>query len=265
MTSTTGSGSASRHGPLWGARARDWAGNEDQQTPTYEEAIRRVEIQPGQLVLDIGCGSGAFVRLVADRRARAFGIDASEALIEIARTRTPEADLRVGEMQELPYDDDMFDVVTGFNSFFFADDMVAALREAARVAKPGAPVVIQVWGRPERCELHAMRPALAPFMPAPDPDAPPAPELWKAGVLEGMAEQAGLTPADAFDASWPYEFADDDALTRGLLSPGPAARATREFGEEPLKAALVEAFTPKRNSAGGYRISNEWHYLVARA
>jgi hypothetical protein len=35
--------------------------------------------------------------------------------------------------------------VTGFNSFFFANDMVAALREAGRVAKPGAPVVIQVW------------------------------------------------------------------------------------------------------------------------
>ena len=51
-------------------------------------------------------------------------------------------------MQFLPYDDDQFDVVAGFNSFFFAADMVAALREAARVAKLGTPVVIQVWGRP---------------------------------------------------------------------------------------------------------------------
>jgi len=44
----------------------------------------------------------------------------------------------------LLYEDDTYDLVTGFNSFFFANDMVAALREAGRVAKPGAPVVIQV-------------------------------------------------------------------------------------------------------------------------
>ena len=80
------------------------------------------------------------------RGAEPFGLDASEALIELARRRVPEADLRVGEMESLPYDDDTFDLVTGFTSFFFANDMVAALREAGRVAKPGAPVVIQVWG-----------------------------------------------------------------------------------------------------------------------
>jgi ubiquinone/menaquinone biosynthesis C-methylase UbiE len=50
-------------------------------------------------------------------------------------------------MEALPYADDAFDLVTGFTSFFFANDIVAALREAARVAKPAGPVVIQVWGR----------------------------------------------------------------------------------------------------------------------
>jgi ubiquinone/menaquinone biosynthesis C-methylase UbiE len=53
-------------------------------------------------------------------------------------------------MEALPYEDDSFDLVTGFNSFFFATDIVAALREAGCVAKPGAPVVIQVWGPHER-------------------------------------------------------------------------------------------------------------------
>ena len=61
----------------------------------------------------------------------------------------PDADLAQGDLQHLPYVDDSFDVVCGFNAFFYADDMVAALREANRVAKPGAPVVIQVFGRPE--------------------------------------------------------------------------------------------------------------------
>jgi ubiquinone/menaquinone biosynthesis C-methylase UbiE len=123
-------GSAAKWGPLWGARARDWAANEELQVPTYEEAIRRVGISPGQRVLDIGSGAGVFLRLVADHGAEAFGLDASEALVEIARERVPEAHLRVGEMEALPYEEDTFDLVTGFNSFFFAADLVAALREA---------------------------------------------------------------------------------------------------------------------------------------
>src|SRR4029079_18647005 len=101
----------------------------------------------------------------------------SEALIEFARGRLPGADLRVGEMEDLPWERDTFDLVTGFNSFFFADDIVCALGEAGRVAKPAAPVVIQVWGRHERCDLEAMKAVARPFMPPRPPDAPPEPDL----------------------------------------------------------------------------------------
>ena len=65
------------------------------------------------------------------------GIDAAEGLLALARARVRGRDLRLGDMQALPFDDDSFDVVTGFTSFFFADDIVAALREAGRVARPG--------------------------------------------------------------------------------------------------------------------------------
>jgi ubiquinone/menaquinone biosynthesis C-methylase UbiE len=123
------SGSAKRWGPLWGARAADWALSEDQQTPTYEAALSRVELKPGQSVLDIGCGVGAFLRLVAERGARPFGLDASRELLKIARRRLPDGDLRVGDMEALPYEDNSFDLVTGFNSFFFADDIGRAWRQ----------------------------------------------------------------------------------------------------------------------------------------
>src|ERR671922_1821616 len=92
-------GSASRWGPLWGARPADWALSEDQQIPTYEAALKRTGLEMGWRVLDIGCGAGAFLRLVAERGGVPHGLDASEALIEFARTRLPDADLRVGEME----------------------------------------------------------------------------------------------------------------------------------------------------------------------
>src|SRR6266516_5001291 len=117
---TVSPGSANRWGPIWGARPADWALSEDQQLPTYESALERTGLEPGWRVLDVGCGAGAFSSLVAERGCVPNGIDASEALIEFARTRLPNADLRVGEMEDLTWGDDSFDRVTGFNSFFFA-------------------------------------------------------------------------------------------------------------------------------------------------
>src|SRR6201997_5632071 len=212
-------GSAERWGPLWGARPADWALSEDQQIPTYEAALARLDLRPGQRVLDVGCGVSAFLRVVSDRGARAYGLDASEALIGLARTRLPEADLQTGDMEALPYEDDSFDLVTGFNSFFFANDIVAALREAGRVAKPAAPVVIQVWGPHERNDLEAMKEVARPFMPPRPADAPAEPDYSKPGGLEDLAPQAGLTPESAFDTTWAFRYLDEDTLRRALIAP----------------------------------------------
>jgi SAM-dependent methyltransferase len=259
------SGSAEKWGSLWGARPRDWAENEDQQVPTYEEAIRRVGIAPGRRVLDIGCGTGVFLRLVADRGGHPFGLDASDALVEIARERVPDADVRVGEMELLPYDDDSFDLVTGFNSFFFAADLVAALREAGRVAKPGAPVLIQVWGPPERCDLEAMKQVARRYAPPPPPDAPSPPKLSEAGVLEGLASEAGLTPEGGFDTSYAIEYQDEETLGRLLMAPMGLAKLVGPEREDALRREIVEALAAYRAPDGSYRLNNAFHYLVARA
>jgi SAM-dependent methyltransferase len=257
-------GSAARWGPLWGARAADWAATEDQQLPTYEAALSRVGLAPGQRVLDVGCGAGAFLRLVAERGGVPFGIDASEALIELARRRLPAADLRIGEMEAMPYDDDSFDLVTGFNSFFFADDIVTALREAGRVAKPGAAVVIQVWGRHERCDLEAMKTIARPFLPARPPDAPPDPDLSRPGALEALAAQAGLDPETAFDTTWAFHYRDDDELGRALLAPAGLATLAGPERQDEVENAIVAGLVRFRQPDGSYRLENEYRFLIAR-
>jgi SAM-dependent methyltransferase len=265
MTSTTVQSSAERWGPRWGSRAADWAATEEQQLPTYEEAIRRVGIGAGTRVLEVGCGSGVFLRAAADRGAVVAGLDASESLIELARVRVLEADLRVGGLDALPYGDDTFDVVAGFNAFFFADDMVAALREAGRVARHGAPVVIQVWGAHGRCDLDAIKPVVRPLFPGYDPSAPPPPDLAGPGVLEGIATAAGLTPTEVYGVSWAYVYEDDEELLRGMLSAGGVGDAAGPNGELALRAALLDVLEPFRGVDGSYRLENEWHTLVARA
>jgi SAM-dependent methyltransferase len=263
--SATKAGSAVKWGPLWGARPRAWAENEDRQVPTYQEAIRRVGVTPGQRVLDVGCGTGVFLRLVAERGAVPFGLDASQALLEIARERVPEADLRVGEMEQLPYDDDTFDLVSGFNSFFFAADIVAALREAGRVAKTAAPVVIQVWGPPERNDLEAMKRIARRYAPPPPPDAPPPPKLWERGVLEQLTTDAGLTPEISFDTSYAFEYRDDETLGRLLTAPMGLAELAGPEREPALRREIIDTLAPYRAPDGRYRLNNEFHYLIARA
>jgi SAM-dependent methyltransferase len=257
--------SAERWGPLWGARPEDWALSEEQQIPSYEEALARVGLERDALVLDVGCGAGTFLRLVADRGAIPFGLDASEALVVLARMRVPAADVRVGEMEALPHDSDRFDLVTGFTSFFFANDIVAALREARRVAKPGAPVVIQVWGPPEHRDLAAMMAIAHPYLPPRPPDAPPEPEYWRPGVLEDVATSAGLTPEQAFDLSWAYQYPDEETLGRAMMAPAGIAALVGPEREDELRAAIVEGLAPYRAPGGGYRLNNEFHFLIAHA
>ena len=256
-------GSAGRHGPLWGARARDWAENEEREIPTFEAGLDRLGIGAGDEVLEVGCGTGVFLRLAADRGASVHGIDAAENLVELARERVPEADVRLGDMQFLPHDDDTFDAVCGFNSFFFAESMIAALREAGRVAKPGAPVLIQVWGPPEKCDLSAVREAAVPLLEGGSPGPPPP--LYEPGVLEEMAEKAGLEPRETFDVVYAIEHPDRETMLRCTLAPGVVVAAIEHSGEEAVADAIVTALEPYRTPAGGYRLENEWHFLIAAA
>ena len=264
-TSPATSGSASRWGPLWGARPADWALSEDGQLPTYEAALARTGLERGRRVLDIGCGVGSFLRLVAERGALPFGLDASAALVEFARRRLPQADVRVGEMEDLPWEDDSFELVTGFNAFFFATDIVAALREARRVAKPGAPVVIQVWGAHERCDLEAMKQIARPFLPPRPPGAPPDPDFSQPGALEALAFEAGLTPGSEFATSWAFEYPDAETLGRAMVAVAGLAEIVGPEHEGDLKTAIVDGLARYRTAGGGYRLSNEYHYLIARA
>ena len=262
--STTTPTSAEHNGHAWGLRARDWSETEAQMRSSYELAINRSGLRAGQTVLDAGCGSGAFLRVAADHGAVVSGIDASEALLAIARERVPDADLTLGDLQRLPYAGDTFDAVTGFCSFFFADDMVEALREAGRVAKPGAPVVIQVWGQPERFDLGLMKAVLARFRPPPPADRLDPSTLWKPGVLEDLAVQAGLVPDAAFDDRFAYEYADEESMTRAMLSAGGFGAIVGDRQDE-ARAAVLDALAVCRTPEGGYRIENDWHFLIARA
>lgn len=264
-TAGTTTGSAAVQGKLWGTRARDFTTLEPKQVALYEAALEDVEIAGGTRLLDVGCGPGLFLRLAAQKGASVTGMDAAAPFIEIARERLPDADLTVGEMESLPYPDDSFDVVTGFNSFQFAADPAHALGEAGRVARTGAPILIATWGRPDQCEAAAYVKAVGALLPPPPPGAPGPFALSELGALEEFASRGELTPGERREVLCVWSFPDKETLLRALESTGFAVRAIDTAGEQKVTDAILGAVAPYRTSDGGYRLENVFTYVIAQA
>jgi SAM-dependent methyltransferase len=98
-------------------------------------------------VLDVGCGAGVTpVWLAKEVGCRVVGVDLSERMIERSRERAERAgvgdriELRVADAQELPFDDDLFDAVITESVTAFPEDKQRAVREYARVTRPGGHV-----------------------------------------------------------------------------------------------------------------------------
>ena len=270
------SGSAAMQAELWGERAEDWAdvmeGPSGWGIPLYEHVLDRAAGGEPLSILDIGCGSGRFCRIAADRGAKVAGLDATDAFVAIARERVPEGDVRVGEMEELPWEEDRFDLVTGFNSFFIAADMVNALREARRVARPGAVVAMTVFGRPDHCESTAVFRALGPLMPA-APDAAEKPDqhrdkprpLHEPGALEELVTEAGLSPAESDYLEFVEDYPDVETALRGMLAAPPFRRVARMAGEDEVRAAAAEALSDFEGPDGRCCLHEEARCLIATA
>ena len=230
----------SEQAPLW---AELWGGFAD---PVRERIATATPIGRDARVLDVGCGSGELLMLAAARGAEVSGIDAAEGMLAIARRRLPDADLRLGAMEEMPWEDGRFDVVTAVNALQFAPDFVAALRDAARVARPGGRLAIANWGPREDCEVNVVDDTVSP----PPPGEPPH---RRPGGLSEFARQAGLSVLEEREVAVPFELPDAAALERAFrfdVSDAPAA-------------SIIEAAAPFRRPDGSYRFENRFNLLVA--
>ena len=258
--------SSAVNGRLWGSAAADWAEIQEMTClPVYRAVFDRVELAPGVKYLDVGCGAGLAVQTAAERGAVVSGVDAAEKLLEIARARVMEGDFHVGELEKLPFVDDTFDVVTGFNSFQYATRPGVALGEARRVTKPGGMVVVMTWGEPEGMEAASLVAALRPLLPPPLPGAPGPFALSNEAALRAFAEGAGLEPVEMFDVESPWVYASLGIALRGLRSSGVAARAMEHSSAEAVDAAHEKALAPFRREDGSYAVGARFRCLVTRA
>jgi ubiquinone/menaquinone biosynthesis C-methylase UbiE len=257
-------------GELWSARALDWANHQEPQLhEVYTAVLASVPQLAGKRLLDVGCGSGAFLRRAAKHGAIVSGLDAAAGLVAITRKRVPDADLRIGDLSRLPFDRGTFDIVTGINAFPEAADPVAALAEARRVLRSGGRVVAVTWGSAERSDAAAHLTAINPLLP-PVGELMPSPFGYPFAyaeplMLTRLVEAAGFVRAAEHEVTSTWDYPDLTALLRGLLSTGPMVRAVAHSGSHAVSAAVVSAVHPYRTDTGGYRLRNVFRYVVAEA
>jgi SAM-dependent methyltransferase len=217
--------------------------------PAWTAVADAVNVGPGTTVLDVGCGTGGFCELAAARGAAVHGVDAVADRIAVARRRVPSGEFRVGIMEQLPWADETFDVVAGFNAFQYALDVERALREARRVARPGGRLAICKYGRPADNEFFA-------FLAALDPSRLRIDRLPAGDAVERWIGRLGLGVIADGEVTSVMRLADDDALASALASAGVVIRSVEQ---------VATAGAPYRRPDGGYRFENRLRYWIIGA
>lgn len=133
----------------WEGVAADWvrwarAPGHDSYWQFHRERFFELVPPPGDLTMDIGCGEGRVSRDLKALGHRVIAVDASPTMIAAAREADPDGDYRLANAAALPFDDASADLAVAFMSFQDVDDMPGAVREAARVLRPGARACIAV-------------------------------------------------------------------------------------------------------------------------
>lgn len=122
--------------------------DETRADPWPEVVAFAGSLPSGSTVVDLGCGNGRHAQALLDSRHRAVALDASRRLLDYARHRARDANIVLGDLCALPFGSASFDAAIAVASVHHlptAADRLTALREVARVLRPGGRVLLMVW------------------------------------------------------------------------------------------------------------------------
>jgi SAM-dependent methyltransferase len=110
----------------------------------YDWVLDLAQPRPRERLLDVACGAGGFMQSAAGRGLDVVGVDVSPTAIELARARLAEAELHVGDAQELPFADSSFDLVTCLGSLEHFPSPERGAAELTRVVRPSGRAIVFV-------------------------------------------------------------------------------------------------------------------------
>ena len=202
-----------------------------QEVDLATEALRLVELEPGEQFLDVAAGTGGLSLPAARSGARVLATDWSPAMIERFEARVREEGLgeaegRVMDCHALDCPDDSFDVTGSQFGVMLVPEQARALREMVRVTRPGGRVLIIAYGPPDGLEflqffISALT-AVAPEFPGLPDDPPPLEfQVSDAEVLRRRLTEAGLTDVRIERTAERPTFASGNEMWEWVLNGNP--------------------------------------------
>jgi SAM-dependent methyltransferase len=242
-------------GRLWSTAPQYWAQHfEPGFMPMYKNVLNQLQLSDELSLLDAGCGSGLFSSLAIESGAEVTGIDAAPGLLELARRRNPQNNFMEEDLEDLPFPENSFDVVTGFNSFQYAGDFEKALLEAKRVLRPGGQLVIGIWAKPEMSDATVILKAIGSLLPPPPAGTPGPFALSEDGKMESILDKAGLELIYKDIVPCPYLYYNLSDGVRSFMGTGPAAAAMMVNEKKQVEQTIARAFHQ-------FRVVDDMHFL----
>jgi SAM-dependent methyltransferase len=260
---TTANADWKESGRAWGARAADWAYLfEPYARPANDVLFDQLEVGPGVRLVDIACGSGLAANRAHRRGAAVSGLDASDALVDIARARTPDGDFHAGDMFALPFPDATFDVATSFNGIWKGCE--DALDEARRVLTPTGRIGLTFWGRFDHLGLMPYFLKIIELSPASHGEATMNQgDTGREGVIEDMLTSCGFRVRARGTVTVVNEWPDVDIAARALASAGPSVPAIVAVGYDRFCEAVSEVIAPLAAPGVGIRVASDLGWVTA--
>jgi SAM-dependent methyltransferase len=257
-----------RHRAMWASG--DYASMvETWISPIGQRLVDALELGPGMRVLDVAAGSGNASIPAAERGATVTASDLTPELLEAGRRRAESMGLELdwveADAENLPFEDESFDVVMSAIGAMFAPRHQTVADELVRVCRPGGTLGLLSW-TPEGMIGELFR-TMAPFAPPPPPGAQPPP-LW--GSEEHLNEllgdrvdlrsmERGVLEVTAFENARDY-----GEHFRALYGPTIAARANAQRdGREEEFDELLDRYSDKWNRGASDGARFEIEYLLA--
>jgi SAM-dependent methyltransferase len=227
--------------------------------PIAREVVRRADLRPGERVLDLGTGTGIAAAAARGNGRIIVGVDASSAILAIARRSVPGVEFEEMDFEALRFGDATFDVVIASHSLLFAVDQETALGEWLRVTRPGGRLSLSVPGPTSRTPT-AMYAAVYERHGIDTSDRYPT-----EATLRGLAAAAGWTAVEtAADPTASIVLADEAAFRtwRGIGSRGAATARYTPEQHDALTDEMLATSPVARD--GSYRIPFGALFLTAR-
>ncbi|MBO9634606.1 MAG: class I SAM-dependent methyltransferase [Chitinophagaceae bacterium] len=181
--------------------------------------------------------------------------------MEVARRRNPAISFLEEDLEDLPFADNSFDVVSGFNSFQYAGSFESALLEAKRVLKPGGRLVLGNWAQPELSDATNILKAIGTLLPPLPPDHPGPFALSEDGRIEATLHKHGLQLLSRAVVPCPFNYASLEDGVKSFMGTGPSASAINYTKNKELVEETIAKALKAYNTADGLHFLMN-HFLV---